>query len=404
MHPNLPLQVDTSNPPPHTLGSDTVEQLGTIGGFARSCVFFASVSDASLSSLTGLIDGSMLVFGHRPAQPGTRLLPRDLPRFKQQVAAALAGDAPIAYEYRYRGAAKGNGAGVRCLLKKVAVRDLPAGIGAPAVIGVAHQLSDSTAPDRLAEARLFADLFERWMCAAADLRPIVEEAIRTSAEAMQVVSSNGQCDATSLLSDQAAVELRLASEIHDGICQQLAAAAGILSAVTTAVDAGDVVRARTKLDMAQCLVDEAMVESRRTISGLQPPALDGVALPLALRRLAEQAVPAAAIYVEIDEAVRLPGPASREVYRIAQEALANVRKHAGAQLVEIALLDLGSEVQLLVRDDGCGFACDEGSRDETAFGLRSMRGRALALGARLDLASSPGAGTCLDLRTPKIAS
>lgn len=79
-----------------------------------------------------------------------------------------------------------------------------------------------------------------------------------------------------------------------------------------------------------------------------------------------------------------------------------MRKHAAAHLVEVTLLDLGSDVQLSVRDDGCGFSPRDGaSRRDGAFGLLSMKGRAALLGARLDVASAPGSGTCVKLRMPK---
>ncbi len=385
--------------------AEVVERLGAIGELTRSCVFMATVSNGTIAALTGTIDLSMVVSGHALQQPGrgvAALRDADLPALKRQVAAALAGHPPAPYEYRYCDT-QGSERSLRCLLTVVDSADLPPGMQQPAVLGVVHLPAPEASPSRqLAEARLFGRVFQRWICAGAAQRPVVEEAIAIAAEALQIVGADSRQAAEAMLQDRAAMELRLASDVHDGMCQQLASAAGILSVVTAAVDRGDVTRAREQLEVGSGLVDEAMAASRAALSGLQPPAFDDAALPVALRRLAEKFAPTAVLYLDIDADVTLSEPARQHLLRIAQEALANVHKHADAGLVEVALLDLGSHVQLLVRDDGRGFSPrDRAAPGDGAFGLPSMHGRAALLGGRLDVASTPGSGTCLDLRVPK---
>ncbi|MEP6697342.1 MAG: sensor histidine kinase [Pseudonocardiales bacterium] len=410
MDNGFPQQPDRSALAQRIRRTEVLEHLGDIGAFTGCSVFVASVRNDSIAGLTGAIDDSMIVFGDRlpesPLGEPPCLRAVDLPILKRQVAAALAGHPPVPHDYHYSGASAGNTRRLRCLLMAVTPGDTPEGIQHPAVIGVAHLTpTDQAAPGQAADARLFTDVFERWIRASTDNRPIVEEVIRISAEAVGVVNAKCQLEVAALLSGRAAEQLRLASDIHDGICQQLATAAGILSVVARTADAGDAHRACTQLDLARRLVDEAMAESRSAISGLQPPALNDVALPVALRRLAEKAAPTAVLYLDIDEEVRLSESARGEVYRVAQEALANVHRHADAGIVEVSLMVVGGDVQLLVRDDGCGFSPgNEDSRGDGAFGLVSMKGRALTLGARLDIHSTPGSGTCVELRVPRATS
>jgi signal transduction histidine kinase len=87
----------------------------------------------------------------------------------------------------------------------------------------------------------------------------------------------------------------------------------------------------------------------------------------------------------------LPLPLEQALFRVAQEALTNIRRHSGATAVEIDLVWTGNEVVLAVSDDGQGF--NPAARDGKGLGLQSMRERVEALGGRLDVTSTPGTGT-----------
>ena len=90
------------------------------------------------------------------------------------------------------------------------------------------------------------------------------------------------------------------------------------------------------------------------------------------------------------------------VYRIAQEALANAARHAAADSIVLMLAVRDGRVELVVRDDGRGFDAVDG-RGSQALGLVSMRERALALGGRFELTSTPGDGTVVRLDCPAVS-
>ena len=105
--------------------------------------------------------------------------------------------------------------------------------------------------------------------------------------------------------------------------------------------------------------------------------------------------------VEVADGFLLPSDAELQVVRIAQESLANVRKHARAKAVAVTLEGGDGELRLEVRDDGRGFdPAAAGSSIPPRFGLATMRERAQAIGGRLAIDSSPGGGTCVTLRVP----
>jgi signal transduction histidine kinase len=97
----------------------------------------------------------------------------------------------------------------------------------------------------------------------------------------------------------------------------------------------------------------------------------------------------------------LPPGTEREFLRVAQEAIHNVKKHAGATHLFVQMEYGQAEVALEVRDDGRGFAAGEGLESPPGhFGLTGMRERAAAIGGKLDVTSESGAGTTVRLRAP----
>jgi len=266
----------------------------------------------------------MAIFGYRPPDSGSGRLGAlqniDLTGIQDQVSGALAGRAPRPHDYP---ATPEGAPGLRCLLRAAdPTGRLPAGIVHPAVIGVVHLSSpDQAQSGQLDEALIFAEVFERWICSSRDELPVVEAAIKTLAATVRVVSKDCLREVAGLLHDRADVGLQLAAEIHDGICQEVTAAACALSTMTAAMAHGDHARATKQLDMARALIVQAMATSRRAISGLQAAPLGDTALPVALRQLAEKAAPTAAVYLDLDETVTLPEPSRGHVYRIAEEAL-----------------------------------------------------------------------------------
>ncbi|HEX6491994.1 MAG TPA: GAF domain-containing sensor histidine kinase [Candidatus Dormibacteraeota bacterium] len=199
---------------------------------------------------------------------------------------------------------------------------------------------------------------------------------------------------------QEAERQRLAAEIHDGISQRivslhyhLCAAADALPPASTRV-AGQLVAAR---DLAAAALDEA----RSAIGGLRPPLLDDLGLGACLRGLARDLPPSISAEVEVDEC-DLDAHVETAIYRMAQEALQNVVKHAGATHVRIELRALRNVVQVLVVDDGRGFAPEAlaGATGGTRYGLTGMRARADLVGAELRIDSKPRKGTRVSITVP----
>jgi signal transduction histidine kinase len=198
---------------------------------------------------------------------------------------------------------------------------------------------------------------------------------------------------------------RLAGEIHDGISQRVVSLSFHLSAAADAVRTAPDVAAR-EIEEAQLLAEAALDETRFAIAGLHPPVLDDLGLAASLESLA-RSIPRLEVHAEA-RPCELPAHVATAVYRIAQEALQNVVKHAGARTARLRLLAHGDTIILEVEDDGQGFAA-AGQPDQTSqagpsgYGLPGMRERAELLGGTLEVKSYPVQGTLLRLRFPATA-
>jgi signal transduction histidine kinase len=154
---------------------------------------------------------------------------------------------------------------------------------------------------------------------------------------------------------------------------------------------------RQRLEELRQLTRGALAEMRMLLLELRPAALAETSLPDLLRHLSEAAVGRARIPVEldVDSTRELPPEEAAAMYRIAQEALNNVVKHAGAEQVLVSLrdgLDDGGDLlELVITDDGCGFDVAAGASGRLGLGI--MAERAESIEARLELRSRPGEGT-----------
>jgi signal transduction histidine kinase len=194
---------------------------------------------------------------------------------------------------------------------------------------------------------------------------------------------------------------RLAGEIHDGISQRIVGLAFYLSAAADAV-ATDADFAAKQIAAARLLADQALDETRNAIAGLRPPVLDDLGLGASIASLG-RSVPSADVDVDIDvEPGALAEHVETALYRIAQEALQNVAKHAEAERVSVTLRQAGNDaVELRVRDDGRGFSLDDRSvAAGVSYGLSGMRERADLIGGTLRVQSRPAVGTTIVVRVP----
>ena len=190
----------------------------------------------------------------------------------------------------------------------------------------------------------------------------------------------------------------LGYEIHDGIVQDLTAAVMLLEGVNHQAEFSSP-EAKENYEGGVRLLREAIAEARRLIRGLVTVELDERGLASALERLAakfrtELGVPLA--FRGDAGHVELPASAQHLLLRIAQEALYNIWKHAGATRVEMGLTQREDQLELAIEDDGAGF--DPSRILPGHFGLEGMRARANVLGARLTIDSTPGKGTRIVVR------
>jgi signal transduction histidine kinase len=199
---------------------------------------------------------------------------------------------------------------------------------------------------------------------------------------------------------------RLAREIHDTLAQGLSSIQLLLRAAGRALP-GQPDAAAGHVEQARQTAQDNLAEARRFVRALKPPDLEGGSLPAALQRLCTTTTAAqsvVAVHFEVDGApVELPTPYEAALLRIAQSALANTVRHAGASRAKITLSYLGSHVALDVVDDGKGFEQDGvvgAARSDGGFGLAAMRARAGELGGTMCVESTPGQGTAVAVTFP----
>ena len=192
---------------------------------------------------------------------------------------------------------------------------------------------------------------------------------------------------------------RIARELHDEVGQSLTAVLLSLETASRELAPSD----RPKLERTRTGVGDTLEAARAIAARLRPPVLDDLGLGNALRALCNQFNEQAAMRIDrhIDAGVEVASPeAELVVYRVAQEALTNVARHAGVDAAALRLACRDGTVELVVSDEGRGFHADAST---PTVGIRGMRERAVLVGAELELRSSPGAGTTVRLVVPAAA-
>ena len=194
---------------------------------------------------------------------------------------------------------------------------------------------------------------------------------------------------------------RLTGEIHDTVAQVFTSVVLSARRARRTVDAGDRIATAAEIDHIEDLSRSGVDAARRLISCLGPMELDGRTLGSALELLAaldpRHGDPVVEIRVDGDDR-RLPGAVEGALLRIAQEAVANARRHAGAELVVTTITFQTELVSLDVVDDGAGF--DLTSAPPDRFGLATMRNRAEQVGGSFYIDSEPGVGTTVNATVP----
>ena len=228
------------------------------------------------------------------------------------------------------------------------------------------------AASALENARLYTELSER----ENQLRNLVRKLIRAQEEERH----------------------RVACDVHDGLAQSAAAAHQHLQAFARHTIFSD--QDREELDEALELVRELVGEARQVIHDLRPTVLDDFGLAAAVR-LQVASLRAEGLKIDLEESLgdeRLPKEVETTLFRVAQEALTNIHKHARAEKARVVLDRPGSSVRLLISDEGRGFVpkrMSPNGRGEKV-GLSGMRERMSLLGGKFEFHSEPGRGTIIE--------
>lgn len=208
--------------------------------------------------------------------------------------------------------------------------------------------------------------------------------------------------ARQLLSTQEAERRRIAAELHDSLGQRLAMIRN-WALLGTARLAGQG-SAPNELEEISDVAGSALSEVREIAYNLGPVHLDHLGVSKAIRSMARRVEQAFAISITM-ELEELNGGLSRDaeinLFRISQEALNNVAKHSGASQASIVLQQLKGQVKLVVTDNGKGF---DTASNRTGFGLIGIAERVRLLHGNLNIQSSPGEGTALEITIPEKSS
>lgn len=208
-----------------------------------------------------------------------------------------------------------------------------------------------------------------------------------------------------LVEAEEAERRRIAGELHDRVGQNLSALNINLDIVLGALGEDAPMDVRVRLRDSLALVDGTLQAIENVMAELRPPLLEEYGLGAALGWYAEEFCRRTGIEVDFRDDARernreLRREAAVALLRIAQEALSNVAKHAGARRVGIALSVADGAMSVEISDDGAGFDAQAAQARSSRWGMTTMRERAEAVGGAIDIASRPGSGTVLRARVP----
>ncbi|WP_067654352.1 sensor histidine kinase [Nocardia harenae] len=215
----------------------------------------------------------------------------------------------------------------------------------------------------------------------------------------QLAQSRAETARLSRVAGRSDERARLAREIHDTLAQGFTSIVTLAQAVESEIDQNPAA-AHRHIGLITETARENLAEARSMVAELTPSTLRAGSLVDSVRRQADRLADGTDIAVTVTACDPFPAlTTAGEVVllRVAQEAFANVRKHAGASTVTVRMLRTGTGVRLSVTDDGAGFAPD---RRSTGFGLRGMRERAEQAGGTVSVSSWPGRGTTVEVEIP----
>ena len=227
-------------------------------------------------------------------------------------------------------------------------------------------------------------------------RKEAEHALKTSEKSLRALASK-------LQETEESFRKELSRELHDQAGQSLTALNLNLTLLENQLQSGQFEKMQEKLADSIILVEETTRTIRDVMSDLRPAVLDDYGLRAALRWHCELFSKRTNIQVnhqDVNLSSRLPEPVESALFRIYQEAMNNVSKHAGANQVWISLNDSTEYLHLLIKDNGVGFDTRklELSKGRRGWGILNMTERVQALGGTADISSVPGKGTSISVK------
>jgi len=187
---------------------------------------------------------------------------------------------------------------------------------------------------------------------------------------------------------------RLARELHDTVAHTLSGLAVQLEAMHTVIRPRNQ-EAHTMLNLARATTRVGLTETRRALKDLRASPLEDLGLKLALCNMAQSVADRGGMSVNLDlhdNLDHLPSDVEQGIYRIAQETLENILRHAEATSFEMILSNHSGLLHFLIHDNGCGFNIDAPA-SEDGLGLKGIHERATMIGGKLKITSSAAAGT-----------
>ncbi len=221
---------------------------------------------------------------------------------------------------------------------------------------------------------------------------------RLAALVAELAATRAESARLSRAAGAAAERERLAREIHDTLAQGFTSIVALAQAVEPELES-DTVAAKRHVELIRSTARENLAEARAMVAELTPTALHDGSLPAAIERQCERlsAETGVAVNMRSDDELPLLGMATDVVLlRAAQEAFANIRRHAKASTVAVELSTVDGCVRLSVADNGIGL----GDEHTEGFGLRGMRTRAAQVGGILSVTPTPGGGTTVNVEVP----
>jgi signal transduction histidine kinase len=249
-----------------------------------------------------------------------------------------------------------------------------------------------------------AETFNR-MAQGLQAKAALEKQVSAQAEDLRRLSEERGYLLQKTITAQEEERKRIARELHDEWAQTLAAVTVNLDQASQALP-GDLAWLKERLDRTQALAVDALKALRRLILDLRPALLDDLGLVPAIRWYAETRLEANGIALDFQASgsqQRLPPEIETALFRIAQEALNNIQKHARAEVATIRLGFQADRVVMSFQDDGQGLQVGlvlGGEGGEPGWGLLGIRERAALLGGSFSISAEPGRGTRIQVEVP----